>query len=233
MKFKTEFRVLRLADLQEPPYNPRVPIEPNSPEYDALRRSVEEHSLVEPLVVNLHNMRCIGGNQRVTVLMDMGVEEVLCSVIDQPDEAKEKKLCLALNRIEGRWDTEKLGDLLRDDDVLQYETGFDAEEVAVYRLLEETKEPDDDPMTNPGDPPGADDGEDQEADDGEEEEDEDPGAPDDEPPEMGTTVVRIGHLHFKVAVSEYKRLVENIRDAGIFDEKEIAQEMKRRLLSRD
>lgn len=233
MKFKTEFRVLRLADLQEPPYNPRVPIEPNSPEYDALRRSVEEHSLVEPLVVNLHNMRCIGGNQRVTVLMDMGVEEVLCSVIDQPDEAKEKKLCLALNRIEGRWDTEKLGDLLRDDDVLQYETGFDAEEVAVYRALEEAGEPDDDPMTNPGDPPGADDGEDQEADDGEEEEDEDPGAPDDEPPEMGTTVVRIGHLHFKVAVSEYKRLVENIRDAGIFDEKEIAQEMKRRLLSRD
>lgn len=233
MKFKTEFRVLRLADLQEPPYNPRVPIEPNSPEYDALRRSVEEHSLVEPLVVNLHNMRCIGGNQRVTVLMDMGVEEVLCSVIDQPDEAKEKKLCLALNRIEGRWDTEKLGDLLRDDDVLQYETGFDAEEVAVYRLLEETREPDDDPMTNPGDPPGADDGEDQEADDGEEEEDEDPGAPDDEPQEMGATVVRIGHLHFKVAVSEYKRLVENIRVAGIFDEKEIAQEMKRRLLSRD
>lgn len=233
MKYKTEFRVLRLADLVEPPYNPRVPIEPDTPEYDALRRSVEEHGLVEPLVVNLHNMRCIGGNQRVTVLMDMGIEEVLCSVIDQPDEAQEKKLCLALNRINGRWDTEKLGDLLRDDDVLQYETGFDAEEVAVYRLLEETREPDGDPMTNPGDPPAADDGEDQEAEGGEEEEDDDPDAVDDEPQEMGSTVVRIGHLHFKVAVSEYKRLVESIRDAGIFDEKEIAQEMKRRLLSYD
>lgn len=233
MKFETKFQVLRLADLKSPPYNPRVPIEPNTPEYDALRRSLEGHGFVEPLVVNLHNMRCIGGNQRVAVLMDMGVEEVLCSVIDQPDEAQEKKLCLALNRIEGCWDTEKLGDLLRDDDVLQFETGFDVDEVAVYRLLEDTEEPDDDPMTNPGDPPGADDGEDQEADDGEEGEGDDPGAADDEPPEMGSTVVRIGHLHFKVAVSEYKSLVESIRDDGIFDEAEIAKEMKRRLLSRD
>ena len=50
---------------------------------------------------------------------------------------------------------------------------------------------------------------------------------------MGTTVVRIGHLHFKVEVPRYKRLVESIRDAGIFDEGEIAQEMKRRLLRHD
>ena len=32
---------------------------------------------------------------------------------------------------------------------------------------------------------------------------------------------------------KYKRLVESIRDAGIFDQGEIAQEMKRRLLRHD
>lgn len=31
----------------------------------------------------------------------------------------------------------------------------------------------------------------------------------------------------------YKRLLEQIRDSGIFDEKEIAAEMKRRLLKND
>lgn len=118
MKFETRMEVLQISDIVAPPYNPREDIERGSPEYKALRRSIEINGMVEPPVVNLHNMRCIGGNQRLAVLRDMGKSEVLCSVIDQPDEAKEKKLCLALNRIDGRWDTDKLGDLLRDDEVI-------------------------------------------------------------------------------------------------------------------
>ena len=236
MKFETKFEVLQLADLVTPPYNPRVDMEPDSPEYKALRRSLEQHQLVEPPVVNLHNMRCIGGNQRVAVMLALGMTEVLCSVIDQPDESKEKKLCLALNRIDGRWDTDKLGDLLRDDDVLEYETGFDAEEVRVYHLLEDAREPDDD-----GDYPG-DDPEDDEP----EPEDDEPEPEDDEPPEdegdtgegdeeprLGSTLIKIGHLSFKVEVYRYKRVVEAMRDRGIFDEKEIAAEWKRRLLHHD
>ena len=82
MKFKTEFRVLKLKDIVPPPYNPREDIVKGSDEYEALRRSLEQHGMVEPPVVNIHNMRCIGGNQRITVLRDMGVEEVLCSIID-------------------------------------------------------------------------------------------------------------------------------------------------------
>ena len=236
MKFETKFEALQLADLVTPPYNPRVDMEPDSPEYKALRRSLEQHQLVEPPVVNLHNMRCIGGNQRVAVMLALGMTEVLCSVIDQPDESKEKKLCLALNRVDGRWDTDKLGDLLRDDDVLEYETGFDAEEVRVYRLLEDAREPDDD-----GDYPG-DDPEDDEP----EPEDDEPEPEDDEPPEdegdtgegdeeprLGSTLIKIGHLSFKVEVYRYKRVVEAMRDRGIFDEKEIAAEWKRRLLHHD
>ena len=236
MKFETKFEVLQLADLVTPPYNPRVDMEPDSPEYKALRRSLEQHQLVEPPVVNLHNMRCIGGNQRVAVMLALGMTEVLCSVIDQPDESKEKKLCLALNRIDGRWDTDKLGDLLRDDDVLEYETGFDAEEVRVYRLLEDAREPDD-----AGDYPG-----DDQEDDEPEPEDDEPEPEDDEPPEdegdtgegdeeprLGSTLIKIGHLSFKVEVYRYKRVVEAMRDRGIFDEKEIAAEWKRRLLHHD
>lgn len=229
MKFETKFEVLQLADLVTPPYNPRVDMEPDSPEYKALRRSLEQHQLVEPPVVNLHNMRCIGGNQRVAVMLALGMTEVLCSVIDQPDESKEKKLCLALNRVDGRWDTDKLGDLLRDDDVLEYETGFDAEEVRVYRLLEDAREPDDD-----GDYPGDDPEDDEpEPEDDEPPEDEGDTGEGDEEPRLGSTLIKIGHLSFKVEVYRYKRVVEAMRDRGIFDEKEIAAEWKRRLLHHD
>ena len=114
MKYETRLEMLKLSDIVAAPYNPREDIERGSDEYKALRRSIELNGMVEPPVVNLHNMRCIGGNQRLVVLRDLGWKEVLCSVIDQPDESKEMKLCLALNRIEGRWDTDRLGDLLRD-----------------------------------------------------------------------------------------------------------------------
>lgn len=229
MKFETKFEVLQLADLVTPPYNPRVDMEPDSPEYMALRRSLEQHQLVEPPVVNLHNMRCIGGNQRVAVMLALGWTEALCSVIDQPDESKEKKLCLALNRIDGRWDTDKLGDLLRDDDVLEFETGFDADEVRVYRLLEDAREPDDD-----GDYPDDDpDDDDLEPEDDDPDDDDGDAEGDDEEPRLGSTLIKIGHLSFKVEVYRYKRVLEAMRDRGIFDEKEIAAEWKRRLLHHD
>ena len=225
MKFETRMEVLRISDIVAPPYNPREDIERGSPEYKALRRSIEINGMVEPPVVNLHNMRCIGGNQRLAVLRDMGKSEVLCSVIDQPEEAKEKKLCLALNRIDGRWDTDKLGDLLRDDEVIEYETGFDHDELLVYRQLED--------MADPGADYFDGDGEDLEDQEGEEpEEDQEDQEPDDEP-SFSTTLVRIGHLHFKVEVVRYKRLIEAIRDTGVFDEHEIADEIKRRLLEHD
>lgn len=229
MKFETRFETLKLAEIIPAPYNPREDIEPGTAEYERLKKSFQDHGVVEPPVVNLHNMRCIGGNQRLTVLRDMGVEEILCSVIDQPDEAKEKKLCLALNKIEGRWDTDKLGDLLRDDDVIGFETGFDPDELAVYRHLEDTKDPDDWPEGDE-DPFGGEDGDAEDPDPDAEPEGEDG---EDDEPSFNTTIIRIGHLNFKIEVFRYKRLVEAIRDSGIFDEKEIAAEMKRRLLEND
>lgn len=229
MKYETKFQVLQLADLVTPPYNPRVDMEPGTRAYEALRRSIEQHEVVEPPVVNLHNMRCIGGNQRVAVMLALGMTETVCSVIDQPDETKEKMLCLALNRIEGRWDNDKLGDLLRDDAVLDFETGFDSEEVKVYRLLEDGKDPDagDDPYDYDPDA-GTDD------EDGQDDQDaEDDGAGEDAEPSVGNTVVKIGPLSFKVDVPRYRRTIEAMRDEGIFNEREISEELKRRLLADD
>lgn len=231
MKYETEYRYLKVADLVPAPYNPREEIIPGSEEYNSLKRSIEEHGLVEPLVINLHNMRCIGGNQRLTVIRDLGWDTVLCSVVNQPDELQEKKLCLALNRIDGRWDNDKLGQLLRDDDVVKHETGFSEDEAEIYRQLEDVEEPDvadeDELLNQFGDDYAPCD---EDYDDG----DDDMSAHDDEEPLVApTTLIRVGNLHFKCEVSLYRQLIEDIRDSGIFEERKIAEEIKRRLLSND
>ena len=56
MKYPTEYRLLDVAKLQPALYNPREEIRPGTETYESLRRSIVEHGLTEPLVVNLHNM---------------------------------------------------------------------------------------------------------------------------------------------------------------------------------
>lgn len=228
MKYQIRYQSLKLADLVHPPYNPRVQIERDTPEYDALKRSLEQHELVEPLVVNLCNMHCVGGNQRLTVMRDMGVEEETCVVIEQPDELKEKELCLALNKIKGRWDTEKTGELLRDDAVLDYETGFDLDEVKSYRAIEEATATDGDDLDELED-----DTEEPDTLDELEEAAEDELEDDTEEPEAYGTSAKIGQIKIKLTADEYDELLNSIRDDGIFAEKDISAEMKRRILKND
>lgn len=214
---ETKFELLKLADIVAAPYNPRVDIGCDSEEYRKLWRSIEQHGLVEPPIVNLHNMRCIGGNQRLTVLRDMGVEEVLCSVIDQPDEIKEKKLCLALNKIDGRWDEHRLEDLLSDEEVVEFETGFEEDEIADYLHLSDLEDDD------------AWDGEEYDGLD-EEESDEDDTDGQEDTPKVQTTLIRIGTVTFSVDIEDYQELVYGLRDKGIFDKNSVRDELKRRLL---
>lgn len=228
MKYQIRYQTLKLADLVHPPYNPRVQIERDTPEYDALKRSLEQHELVEPLVVNLCNMHCVGGNQRLTVMRDMGVEEETCVVIEQPDELKEKELCLALNKIKGRWDTEKTGELLRDDAVLDFETGFNLDEVKSYRAIEEATATGGDDLDELED-----DTEEPDTLDELEEAAEDELEDDTEEPEAYGTSAKIGQIKIKLTADEYDELLNSIRDDGIFAEKDISAEMKRRILKND
>ena len=228
MKYQIIYQTLKLADIVHPPYNPRIQIERDTPEYDALKRSLEQHELVEPLVVNLCNMHCVGGNQRLTVMRDMGVEEETCVVIEQPDELKEKELCLAMNKIKGRWDTEKTGELLRYDAVLDFETGFDLDEVKSYRAIEEAAATDGDDLDELED-----DTEEPDTIDELEEAAEDELEDDTEEPEAYGTSAKIGQIKIKLTADEYDELLNGIRDDGIFSEKDISAEMKRRILKND
>jgi len=89
-----------IGQLNPAKYNPRKDLHPGDPEYEKLKRSMQEFGYVEPIVWNKRTGNIIGGHQRLKVLIDMGMQEVDCVVVDL-DEAKEKALNLALNKIQG------------------------------------------------------------------------------------------------------------------------------------
>ena len=94
-------------------YNPRKDLKSGDAEYEKLRRSIEVFGYVEPVIWNKQTGNIIGGHQRFKVLRDMGVTEIDCVVVDLNDK-NEKALNLALNKISGSWDNDKLEALLRE-----------------------------------------------------------------------------------------------------------------------
>lgn len=112
-------------------YNPRKDLKPGDPEYDKLKRSMEQFGYVEPVIWNKTTGRMVGGHQRLKVLMDMGVTEVECVVVEL-DEEREKALNIALNKISGDWDKDKLMLLISDLQGADFDvslTGFDPAEI--------------------------------------------------------------------------------------------------------
>lgn len=124
-------REVKITELNPAPYNPRIELEPGMPEWEKLKTSIETFGNVEPIVWNERTGNVVGGHQRLAVLKSMGYETVPCSVVDL-DEYDEKLLNVALNKIKGKWDYEKLEEILRDYDFeLAAISGFSAEEIAV------------------------------------------------------------------------------------------------------
>jgi len=103
----------KTADLIPAEYNPRKALKAGDAEYEKLKRSLEQFGYVEPVIWNKTTGKVVGGHQRLTVLMDMGITEAECVVVELSEE-KEKALNIALNKISGEWDKDKLALLLGD-----------------------------------------------------------------------------------------------------------------------
>ena len=119
------------TDLIPADYNPRKDLKPGDPEYEKLKRSLEQFGYVEPVIWNKTTGRVVGGHQRLKVLIDMGITEVECVVVELPED-KEKALNIALNKISGDWDKDKLAVLIADLQGTAFDvslTGFDAAEI--------------------------------------------------------------------------------------------------------
>lgn len=120
---------MQLKDLKPANYNPRIALTENDPEYQRIKSSIEQFGYVDPIIYNEQTNNIVGGHQRYTVLTDMGVEQVAVSVVNMNEE-DEKVLNIALNKIEGDWDDERLKEVLEtiSDDKLEL-TGFDEDEI--------------------------------------------------------------------------------------------------------
>lgn len=112
-------------------YNPRKDLKPTDKEYQKLKKSITQFDLVEPLIWNQRSGNLVGGHQRLKILQERGDQEVEVSVVDL-DDAMEKVLNVALNKISGEWDYPKLKDLMVEIDTgaLDIElTGWDEAEL--------------------------------------------------------------------------------------------------------
>ncbi len=84
-----EWKVLPIGQLKPAAYNPRKQLKPGDKEYEKIKNSIQEFGYVEPVIVN-YDMTVIGGHQRLTVLKELGYEEVQCVVVHIEDEHKVK-----------------------------------------------------------------------------------------------------------------------------------------------
>lgn len=126
-----EWKMMPIGQLKPAAYNPRKQLKPGDKEYEKIKKSIQEFGYVEPIIVN-YDMTVIGGHQRLTVLKNLGYEEVQCVVVHIEDEHKVKALNIALNKITGAWNEQLLADLIVDLQSVDFNvdlTGFEAPEV--------------------------------------------------------------------------------------------------------
>ena len=188
-------KVLDINSIKPSEFNPRIQLDVGSEEFQKIKESIIEFGLVEPLLVNEVNMSIIGGHQRYSVLKFLGYKEVPCVLINEPDEEREKALCVGLNKIKGEWDNDKLTALLNETGVNESITGFDKTEDDLNQYLVDEEDVDEEDVDG------------------------------------GNTMIKVGHISFKISLYEYDCIITSIRKNGIFTPEAIRKELERRILN--
>lgn len=119
---------ISIDQLKPAVYNPRI----ESSKLDkAIIESIKTFGYVDPIIVNA-DYTIIRGHQRYRVLKNMGYTDLEVIQIDL-DKSAEKALNIALNKITGDWDQDKLkGALLDLESNLLGATGFSESELRKY-----------------------------------------------------------------------------------------------------
>ena len=129
---------VKISELNSPDWNPRYITEED---FNKLKNSIETFGYVDPIIVNKYNMNIVGGNQRYQALVKLGYEDVDVIFIDEPNLDREKALNIALNKISGDWDTDKLNSLVEELKMKNFDldlTGFDEIELEEIALENES-----------------------------------------------------------------------------------------------
>ena len=127
--------------LKSAAYNPR---QISREELNKLIKSIKQFGFVDPALVRKDDNMIVGGHQRVKAALELGLKEIPVVFLDIT-ENDAKLLNVALNKISGDWDEDKLTELLAElkffDDVDELLTGFDEDELD--QLLADLEEPKD------------------------------------------------------------------------------------------
>lgn len=155
-----EIEHIKITDLKPAEYNPR---KISSEELSKLTNSIEEFGLVDPIIINLKNMNIIGGHQRYDAIYNSAAlngefnQELnlirmgdvgwvfLDTELNIKSDDHEKALNLALNKISGEWDNDKLAEVLEELELSPIDiqlTGFSEPELEELNIdnTEETGE---------------------------------------------------------------------------------------------
>lgn len=149
---KYDMRVvkMKLKDCIRPDYNPRK-ITDN--EFQQLKHSIKTFGYNDPIIVNQRNNHIVAGNQRHRALTELNRENhgkytIIDVVLVDLAPADEKAFNIGHNEIGGSFDGEKLEELLKELDDVDYDitlTGFeDIVDVDMDEFLDD--EDDDDPQ---------------------------------------------------------------------------------------
>lgn len=103
-----EYKHINIKDVKKADYNPR---KISKEEKDKLKQSLKEFGCIRPLVINKRTGNLVSGHQMLDVAAELGWKDLPYIEIDL-DEKKEKALNIAVNKLSGSWDYDKLNTIL-------------------------------------------------------------------------------------------------------------------------
>jgi hypothetical protein len=131
-----ETKLMDIDKLIPAEYNPRVDLQRGDEEYEKLKAVISQFGFVQPIVYNERTNVVVGGHQRLKVAKDLGYSQVPTVMVDL-DDKDERILNLALNKVGGMFDEEKLGNLLAELQGMDTDldlTGFNSLEIEELTL---------------------------------------------------------------------------------------------------
>ena len=137
MKNNLQITYVPILDLKLAERNPR---KHTKEAMDALKKSLENFSVVDPLIANSASDRkniLIGGHMRIKALIEMGYQTVPVIYVDIPDIEKENELRIRLNKNTGEFDWEILAEFKED---FLKDVGFLSEELDQIFIEDSTPE---------------------------------------------------------------------------------------------
>lgn len=107
MKPPAKFEIRKISELKNWENNPRSI---TKDDFNRLKEQIKKLGVYKTLLVNQDNI-VLGGNMRFQALTDLGVDEVMCGVVETANDGEMLEYALSDNDQAGQTDDEKLSEV--------------------------------------------------------------------------------------------------------------------------